>query len=154
METFEEIFEQDARWMTGQILIGQMIEDLKGKPPTVRVEDYRTGSITFEFPDVGDMLHAIPNELFTIFTAQCHLALKDWLEDRETELNRFLHLPMNTQTMAFINSSLSHMKREELAMNTDRQLHRCFARRMGCQRDRLENIKLTMTRKVHNDDIR
>ena len=142
MKSFEEIFENDAKWMTGKILIDQMIENLKGKHPTVRVNNLRMGSVTFKFPDLSDLQKLVPEDLLPIFMKRCDWAMADWFEGQEKELGNFINIKITPQTLGQIDSFLSHIEREELAKNSDRQLWKFFARRMGCPRDRLEHITI------------
>lgn len=146
MKTFELLFEQDARWMTGKTLITQMIDSLKTKSPIVIVDERFSNEIMLSISLQSKHLNAIPLELTNIFSGQCSLTKGDWFSGKSNILGKYKNSPLTDDTLAAINNTLHTIERDRKAKNSDKQLWRCFARRMGCQRDTLESIEINITR--------
>lgn len=132
--TFEEIFERDARWMSGRTVLGTILYHIKGKPMepgkplSVVRHPHIQSSISIEVPlplvydevtgENVSILLALPPEVSGLVKDQLDLAVSAYLgEDGRRMLTSFLRAEVSRVTLQEIESNLQIIERDRRAQD-------------------------------------
>lgn len=124
ISTYEEVFERDAKWMTGRRLLSDIVGYIKGKPLAVNRRSKTEVSVEIPLPMVRDEISGefvgialmVPPELSGIFGGRLNEAMRDYLgEGGVTLLEGYLHSPMEPSTIRDMQSSLLRIERDRQA---------------------------------------
>lgn len=128
-QTFEEIWEQDARWMTGPHILGEIVNFLRDRSIVVEPDETDRSRLTVHvpLPEVRNEINGkmvpifwmVPEELRGIFLAKCdEIAMARWL-DVEEVAPAYLRQALTQSTIISMNSALRAKEMERMARGED-----------------------------------
>jgi hypothetical protein len=125
MATFEEVWERDARWLSGPHILGQIIEHLRTRAIIVRQDEVDPSRLIVELPlpevknevngEMAPISWIIPEELRGIFFEKCNEILEYRVSDVAEIKQKYLCQALTPMTIAAINSDLLAMEHERNA---------------------------------------
>ena len=121
MASFAEIWEQEARWLMGPGLLGDIIEHLRGRGPiAVRdPDDPNRVNLQIPLPTIRDEVTGnqvsiglfVPEGLQTIFIDRCNLIMKNWYDEEADRVVRSnLGMAISDHTLARLTSELANIE--------------------------------------------
>lgn len=117
--TYEEIFEQDGRWLLGRHVLADIVNFARGKTLEVKGNGSML-ELSIPLPyvrnavngDIVDVIRALPPEMAAILIDRLHNALSDYLgEDGKRMLNGHLYSANTTVLVQRVQNELWRMER-------------------------------------------
>ncbi|HEX2753742.1 MAG TPA: hypothetical protein VHP34_11680 [Alphaproteobacteria bacterium] len=142
--TFEEIFEQDAKWLLGRHVLTDIVNYIKGRPLIAIADTSDRSKINIEIPlpsvidelsgEHVSILYTIPPELIGILLDRLNEAMSAYLGDGGKQMLNVYIRSANTQyTLTSIQNELSMIERSRQAIG-EGELWQVVADHIGIQR--------------------
>jgi hypothetical protein len=123
LETYEEIWEKDAKWLSGREILGGVVNELKGKAIKVYIDENDTSIFRATLPlatislagkrNQFIALYAVPEELEEIFKDRLQMIMNDQYPLLHEVASMFEGQRLDPSTIACVNEELQ--RRERLA---------------------------------------
>lgn len=140
-QTYEEIFEQNGKWISGRDILYSIVKHLKGKSLTIKPDANNPSSLLLEvpFPEIPDEIskemvsitYMIPEELQDIFVSQIENATSQYLGESGLELfEKYFFQPVNSHMLACLQADLAVYERQREARD-EGQLWKVVSEHLG-----------------------